>query len=306
MPSNAIRRASHAGSWYSDSAKALSEELDRHLKRAKVVGGEMPLRALICPHAGYRYCAATAAWCWRQVVPSAVKRVFVLGPSHHVPLRGCALPSADIAVYETPLGNIPVDKKTLDDLWSKGGEAFQEMPLEKDENEHSQEMQLPFLKAVMKSADFSIVPVLVGEENKPKGFTHAFYANILLPYFQDPETLFIISSDFCHWGSRFVYQDVPRGMEDAPLYKAIEALDRRGIDLIVDQDANGFHKYLLETGNTICGRNPIQVLLSLIAKDGEQKNQTTFLHYSQSENITDKSKSSVSYAAIAVRGAPGK
>jgi predicted class III extradiol MEMO1 family dioxygenase len=29
---------------------------------------------------------------------------------------------------------------------------------------------------------------------------------LLAPYLSDPGTLFIISSDFCHWGSRFNYQ----------------------------------------------------------------------------------------------------
>ena len=40
-------------------------------------------RAIIGPHAGYRYCGACAAYAYRQIDPSRVRRVFVLGPSHH-------------------------------------------------------------------------------------------------------------------------------------------------------------------------------------------------------------------------------
>ena len=40
-------------------------------------------RAIIGPHAGYRYCGANAAYAYRQIDPSRVRRVFVLGPSHH-------------------------------------------------------------------------------------------------------------------------------------------------------------------------------------------------------------------------------
>jgi predicted class III extradiol MEMO1 family dioxygenase len=31
------------------------------------------------------------------------------------------------------------------------------------------------------------------------------YGKIFAPYFDDPETLFIFSSDFCHWGTRFKF-----------------------------------------------------------------------------------------------------
>ncbi len=33
----------------------------------------------------------------------------------------------------------------------------------------------------------------------------ARYGQILAKYADDPKTLFIISSDFCHWGTRFNY-----------------------------------------------------------------------------------------------------
>jgi predicted class III extradiol MEMO1 family dioxygenase len=29
------------------------------------------------------------------------------------------------------------------------------------------------------------------------------YGDILSKYFKDPETLFVVSTDFCHWGNRF-------------------------------------------------------------------------------------------------------
>ena len=35
--------------------------------------------------------------------------------------------------------------------------------------------------------------------------SEARYGRLLAPYFDDPSSLFVISSDFCHWGSRFSY-----------------------------------------------------------------------------------------------------
>lgn len=43
----------------------------------------------------------------------------------------------------------------------------------------------------------------------PLSFIHhcseARYGKLLAPYLDDPASLFIISSDFCHWGRRFSY-----------------------------------------------------------------------------------------------------
>ena len=44
---------------------------------------------------------------------------------------------------------------------------------------------------------FTIVPVLVGALREDK---EASYGKLFSKYLTDPENLFIISSDFCHWG----------------------------------------------------------------------------------------------------------
>lgn len=68
-----------------------------------------------------------------------------------------------------------------------------------DEEEHSIEMHLPYIAKVMESRQghFTIVPVLVGGTDHKK---EAEYGRIFSPYLADPENLFVISSDFCHWG----------------------------------------------------------------------------------------------------------
>ena len=44
---------------------------------------------------------------------------------------------------------------------------------------------------------FKIVPVLVGALSHER---EAAYGKIFSQYLNDPSNLFIISSDFCHWG----------------------------------------------------------------------------------------------------------
>ena len=93
------------------------------------------------------------------------------------------------------------------------------------------------------------------------------YANALLPYFLDEQTIFIVSSDFCHWGERFDY--VHQYPDETVIHKSIERLDREGMAKIESQSSAAFQSYLDETKNTICGRQPILLLLAILeaAKD---------------------------------------
>jgi hypothetical protein len=136
----ATREASHAGSWYSSDPSRLSRELDGFLDAAGTHGSTP--RALIVPHAGYSYSGAAAAWGYKNVDARAgIRRVFLLGPSHHVFLRRCAL--SKCATYATPLGNLAVDTGIYDELRATG--HFVDMDVDVDEAEHSLELHLPYI-----------------------------------------------------------------------------------------------------------------------------------------------------------------
>ncbi|ROL49688.1 Protein MEMO1 [Anabarilius grahami] len=217
------REASHAGSWYTASGSQLNAQLEGWLSQAQSTAG--PARAIIAPyvkHAGYTYCGACAAHAYKQVDPSITRRVFILGPSHHVPLSRCALSPAE--VYRTPLYDLRIDQKVYADLWKTG--MFERMSLQTDEDEHSIEMHLPYTAKAMESHkdEFSIVPVLVGALSESK---EQEYGKLLSKYLADPSNLFIISSDFCHWGQRFryTYYDESQG----EIYRSIEHLDKMAV-----------------------------------------------------------------------------
>ena len=101
----ATRRATHAGSWYTSNGHNLNRELDNWLQRAGPIENK-PARAIIGPHAGYRYCGACAAHAYSQIDPTNINRVFILGPSHHYRLNGCAV--SDCTKYATPLYDLQV------------------------------------------------------------------------------------------------------------------------------------------------------------------------------------------------------
>ena len=88
-------------------AKELERQLQTWLGQAELTHG--PARAIIAPHAGYQYCGSCAAFAYRQISPAVVKRIFILGPSHHVRFSGCYLSPA--LKCETPFYDLTVDQQ---------------------------------------------------------------------------------------------------------------------------------------------------------------------------------------------------
>ncbi|KAI3422487.1 Protein memo1 [Globodera pallida] len=311
------RPASHAGSWYPESAKGLERQLSTWLNAAGPAIGAA--RAIISPHAGYTYCGEAAAFAFKQIVPDKIKRIFVLGPSHVVYLSGCALTTC--SKYATPLGDLYVDSAVNEQLRSvNGADSFEWMSVRNEEAEHSLEMQMPFIAKVMESRplnSFRIVPVLVGSLSTSR---QQFYGRIFANYIADPSNLFVISSDFCHWGEfsilfwsfqtrrfpslgqRFRYTPIEPN-SGRPIHEQIASLDQQGMDAIATLDPAIFNDYLKKTQNTICGRNPICVMLQAAEYFRQMNNHTAelrFLKYAQSNKCRSMSDSSVSYASGAL------
>lgn len=333
------RLATHAGSWYTGNASRLEAQLSQLFEQAKenkasltedqdcskVVKGA---RVLIGPHAGYLFSASRLAETFNVWDTSKVKRVFILGPSHHVYFKNYAMIS-QFDNYETPLGLLPVDKLVCQHLAtltrSSGKSAtFKYMSLEVDEDEHSFEMHAPLLYYRSRNLPQGvpkIIPIMIS------GMDDAFREDLvsaLTPFFQDEENTFVISSDFCHWGSRFGYTEYlekkPEGrisFEDLislrpyskmlpsslPIHQSISYLDKTAMQIASTGSQKAWKDYIYNTGNTICGQKPIEIVLSLLEKHNESKSSVEFnkgffwIGYSQSSEVTRPNDSSVSYAS---------
>jgi AmmeMemoRadiSam system protein B len=285
------RKASHAGSWYSDIATTLQVELEEYLKKATKNEFSDDLKGIITPHAGYRWSGPTAAWAYLNINPDNYDRVVLLGPSHHSYIAGCGITKC--SSFETPFGDIKVDTLECNNLLKM--DDFFPLPKETDENEHSLEMQLPFLRIMFKDKDFSLIPIMVGQTTLDQD---RYFAKLLVEYYKDPKTLFVISSDFCHWGNRFRFTYTDEKFSN--IYEAIEDLDKKGIEQIEALSAEKFNNYLEEYKNTICGRRPISIFLATIEEYNKtasnSANKINFVRYDQSSKVKNTSESSVSYA----------
>src|SRR5512147_2864626 len=150
----AIRPAAVGGLFYPGSPVELAAEV-RTLLAAVPARAEAPglLKALIVPHAGYRYSGPVAASAYSLLRRrrDAIRRVVLLGPVHRVAIRGLALPAAQ--AFATPLGTVPIDRDAVSAL---RGLRQVSVSAAAHAEEHSLEVQLPFLQQVL--GEFTLVP----------------------------------------------------------------------------------------------------------------------------------------------------
>ncbi|MCL6591475.1 MAG: AmmeMemoRadiSam system protein B [Firmicutes bacterium] len=283
------RRPAQAGRFYPADPVGLGHRLDQMLAQAKSGLNGLP-RAIIVPHAGYEYSGpvAAAAYSVFQKLPeqsAAITRVILLAPSHYAYLRGAVVNEAP---YQTPLGVYPIDTGAIEAL---GRQKFPR--IENDaasSQEHSDEVQIPFLQKVLPHA--RLVPLIIGELDAQSAESIARALSAII----DAQTVIVASSDFTHYGPRFNY--APRFPKDTRT--GIAGLDRGAIDCILRTSPSEFTNYLDRTGATICGRNPITVLLKIFELNHWPKSDATLLKYLTSGDVTGDWGHSVSYAAIAL------
>jgi len=177
-----------AGSFYPGGADNLARSVETYLDQAAPGNGETAPKALIVPHAGYVYSGPVAASAYVILRRSgtAIRRVVLIGPAHRIPLRGLAAPRAEL--FRTPLGDVPIDQPAIGPLLSL---SYVEVSDSAHAEEHSLEVQLPFLQRVLSS--FELVPLVVGNARAEE------VAEVLDRLWGGPETLVVISTDLSHY-----------------------------------------------------------------------------------------------------------
>jgi len=191
-----VRRSAVAGIFYEKDPDRLRAEITRYLSGCKPL--PEPVRLLVSPHAGFVFSGPVAARGF-SAMDRGVRRVFIIGPSHHRAFRGFALPH--FRYYRTPLGDVEIDRGVVEKL---GSDSQAVVARGFDEQEHSLEVQLPFLQ--VRLGDFRIVPIITGELDP------AQMARALLPFI-DKTTAVIASSDLSHYET----QPTARRIDDASI-----------------------------------------------------------------------------------------
>ena len=201
-----------AGRFYSEDPTLLRQNISDFINASH--RRDICPKALIAPHAGYIYSGpvAASAYTHLQNVNDTIDTVLLIGPAHRVYVDGLAASSAEF--FETPLGNIPVNRKITARLIEQFD--FVRYNDEAHQPEHSLEVQLPFLQTLLRN--FKIVPLLFGNSSTRQ------VSNVLETFWDDAATFIVISSDLSHYHD---YQTAC--LIDKATTEAIEAYDSESI-----------------------------------------------------------------------------
>jgi AmmeMemoRadiSam system protein B len=271
---NDLRPSILAGTWYPGTPGALAKTIQGYLSEVKTPGPAGTLKAIIVPHAGYRYSGPIAAHAYKLLRDLRFQRVILVGPSHRVPFEGVSVNLQ--AGYQTPLGIVPVDQETAKKILHAGPHI--QWLRDVHSQEHSLEIQLPFLQTVLQ--DFKIVPIIMGRQDFE---TCSNLANTLVQVLGDGKgTLLLASSDLSHYHA----------------YNQARALDLQFIKDVESFDPQALTRDLSVGKCEACGGGPVATIL--LAAKAMGANRAVILNHANSGDVTGDHSRVVGYLAAAL------
>lgn len=273
-----IRKSSVSGSFYPRDSLELREQIQGFLAQASKRQQTGSPKILIVPHAGYQYSGSVAAAGFQQLFGLDFSRVILIGSSHQSWFAGAVIDQSQ--VWQTPLGEVKTDGRLSDKLVA--GNDNCSFSAAAHHQEHSLEVELPFLQAVL--TDFQLVPILLGqiEEQQLDQLVETISANL------GPETLLVISSDLSHYPDYQTAQTV----DQLTLASILSGRAEVFIATIVSQMAKGYSG--LET--CACADKAIVLALKIATRLGS--GQWQLFQYANSGDTTGDKDRVVGYASL--------
>lgn len=267
-----IRKPAVAGAFYTDNPFELQKEIKNYLSGATYKNIKN-IKALISPHAGYIYSGHVAAEAYKQLENKIFNTVVVFAPCHRGIFDGVSI--FDGEGYETPLGVVEIDTDNVKKLIDSSG-LINFIP-EAHLNEHSLEVQVPFLQITLEN--FKLIPVLVGTHNINQ---LKEIANIFNETLKDKNILYIASTDLSHF-----YDS-----------KKAEKLDSIAIKHIKNLDFQNFYNSIIEKKTEACGAGP--VLITLYLANINSWNSCEILKYADSGDVSGDKSNVVGYVSAVI------
>ncbi len=265
-----IREPVVAGQFYPGNAQTLRRDVRSYLVESRT---PLDAKAVVSPHAGYIYSGSVAG-----AVFSAVrlpKKFIILGPNHTG--WGASVALAPDGHWRTPLGTSEVDRDLNQQLLENCTCLEQERTAHL--REHSLEVQLPFLQALVPELRFAAICVAATDYGVLEELGHSL-ARVIQA---SPEPiLLVVSSDMNH------YESAKVGSEK----------DHWAIDRILALDARGLFKIVVEEDISMCGFAP--TVSALVACRDLGATEGRLVRYSNSGDVSGDYSSVVGYAGLAI------
>src|SRR5213080_5314974 len=227
-----MRYPAVAGAFYERSREALLRQI-RECYTHPLGPGRVPqvqraerrIVGLVVPHAGYAYSGPIAAHSYAALAGDGWPSSFViLGPNHHGAGAPLAITNHE---WQTPLGSVAADE----DLYHRLSKPPLEDDIRAHRDEHSIEVQLPFLQQLSDAVRF--VPICMAFQEYDLA---AEVGDLVAQTIRGKDVLLIASSDFTHVGSQY-FQIAPAGVT-APAFA--KGQDAKAIEQIVALDPKHF------------------------------------------------------------------
>lgn len=266
------REPAVAGQFYPASRSSLEtklkELLDERAKREEALG-------VVSPHAGYMYSGPVAGALFSSVVIK--KTALILGPNHTG--LGAQFAIMTHGAWQMPLGKIEIEEELANTILN--GSKF----LEEDDNahsdEHSIEVQLPFLQYLRN--DIKLVPIILGHADvKTYNAIGDELADVIAKKRQD--ILIVASSDMTHYEP----------------HDEAKAKDNKALDAILKLDPDTLMERVAKFNITMCGYAPVCALLACAKKLGAKS--ARLVRYQTSGDASGDYSSVVGYAGVAIYG----
>lgn len=283
-----VREMTHVGEWYPTEARLVQMMKASFYYAQTEEKDKENLKGIISPHSCYTVCLKIAAKSYARIDPTKFDRIILLGTCHHLALANCLVSDATEVV--TPFGNIPVDVDVCKELTTNNPELFQVMSKEIDDAEHSLEMQYPLIKYVFDENKVSIIPILVGSLSEE---LEEQIVPVIAPYIFDERTLFIISSDFTHWGEIFKFTGFANMHK--PLSSQVQLFDDKAMNIIAGFNYDHFRFHIEEIVGSICGCYSICLMLHVL----HSGYRAEMIDRSELCQILSPTDFSISYCAVA-------
>jgi hypothetical protein len=286
---SSTRRPAVAGTFYRGDPRSLRAEIEDCFTHRLGPGapptvdpdGPRRLRGLICPHAGFVYSGAAAAWSYAALAADGPPDVIVIiGPNHTGMGQGVALSSAD--AWNTPLGDIPV-AATLRAQVLRGFPGARADD-EAHRFEHSVEVQLPFIHYLFGEV-VPVLPIAVRAVS-PSAAASAEMLRLdalgraIADALQGRHGVVIASSDMTHYETH-----------DAATQK-----DRAVLEAAATLEAPALLRAVDSRGVSMCGVLAAAIMLHAAAALGAR--EAKLLTYYTSGDIRGEKHEVVGYAAM--------
>jgi AmmeMemoRadiSam system protein B len=272
-----LRPSPIAGTWYEGRPETLKRNVDSYLDNAELPDLPGEVIAVVAPHAGHRYSGAVAGHAFATLRGRTPELVAVISPMHHPYAQPLITSSHD--AYSTPLGTIPIDKSSVEELdaalQADLGIGLSPVP---HDPEHSLEIELPFLQRALAS-EFKLLPVMVrAQDPRISQELGKALANVL----RDKNFLLVASTDLSHF-----YDQETANRLDHEMLRQIEAFSPEGV-FEAEHTGKGF----------ACGHAAVAAVLWAARELGADT--VKVLNYATSGDVTGDYSGVVGYGAAAI------